>query len=70
MAFKFNKYSGVGANTFKEGWHFKIPWLERQVIYSVRSTHQTFTSGNCNSKDLQKVMLQLRVLFRPEPGQL
>ena len=69
-AFKFNKIRGVGEATFKEGIHFKIPWFERQVVYNVRSTPSTFTSGTCNSKDLQKVTLSLRVLYRPEPDQL
>ena len=69
-AFKFNKITGVGEATFKEGFHFKIPWFERQIIYNVRSTPSTFTSGTCNSKDLQKVTLSLRVLYRPEPNKL
>ena len=36
-AFKFNKYSGVSDNIVREGWHFKMPWLERQIIYDVRT---------------------------------
>jgi len=36
-AFKFNKFSGVGESTFKEGYHLKFPWLEKQVIYNVKS---------------------------------
>ena len=40
------------------------------IIYNVRSTPSTFTSGTCNSKDLQKVTLSLRVLYRPEPDKL
>ena len=36
-AFKFNKFSGVMENTYKEGYHLKFPWLEKQVIYNVKS---------------------------------
>ena len=36
-AFKFNKFSGVMDATYKEGYHLKFPWLEKQVIYNVKS---------------------------------
>ena len=36
-AFKFNKITGVRPTTFKEGWHLKTPWLEKAVIYNVKS---------------------------------
>lgn len=36
-AFKFNKYSGVQMETYKEGWHLKIPYFEYPVIYNVKS---------------------------------
>ena len=36
-AFKFNKFSGVSMTTYKEGLHFKMPWLEKAVIYNVKS---------------------------------
>jgi len=35
--FKFNKYSGVRPTTYKEGYHLKAPWLEKEVIYNVKS---------------------------------
>ena len=68
-AFKFNKLSGVGEQTYNEGWHLRIPWFERPVIFNVRSNPKTF---NCEtgSKDLQKVRLSLRVLYRPSPVHL
>ena len=68
-AFKFNKLSGVRETTFKEGYHLKMPWFERPVIYNVRSTPKTFTSAT-GSKDLQMVKLSLRVLYRPDPFKL
>ena len=69
-AFKFNKISGVGMTTYKEGLHFRIPMLERPIIYNVRATPSTFSSSSCNSKDLQKVTLKLRVLYKPQEDQL
>ena len=36
-AFKFNKFSGVMPSTYSEGWHLKIPYFERAVIYNVKS---------------------------------
>jgi len=36
-AFKFNKYNGVRETTFKEGMHFKMPWLEKAIIFNVKS---------------------------------
>jgi len=36
-AFKFNKFSGVMEGTYKEGYHLKFPWLEKQIIYNVKS---------------------------------
>lgn len=68
-AFKFNKVTGVGANTYKEGFHFKLPWFEREIIYNVRSTPRTFTSPAATA-DLQEVKLALRVLYRPDPTRL
>ena len=50
-AFKFNKVSGVGETTYREGYNFRLPWFERPVIFNVRSTPKTFTSAT-GSKDL------------------
>jgi regulator of protease activity HflC (stomatin/prohibitin superfamily) len=36
-AFKFNKVSGVRETTYKEGYHLKAPWFEREIIYNVKS---------------------------------
>ena len=36
-AFKFNKFSGCMPTTYDEGWHLKIPYFERAVIYNVKS---------------------------------
>lgn len=51
-AFKFNKISGVMETTYKEGYHLKIPYFERPVIFNVRSTPKNFPTATA-SKDLQ-----------------
>ena len=63
-AFKFNKFLGVREETYNEGWHLKIPYFERAVIYNVKSQplQQESSTG---SKDLQTVRIALRVLYRP-----
>ena len=68
-AFKFNKVSGVGETIYKEGFHLKMPWFERPVIYDVRS-HPRVIQSKTGSADLQMVNLSLRVLYRPDPTKL
>ena len=68
-AIKFNKLSGVGNITYKEGFHLMLPWIERPIIYDTR-THPTVIKSVTGSKDLQMVNVSLRVLYRPDPSQL
>ena len=50
-AFKFNKFYGVQETVYREGWHFKIPYFERQIIFDVR-THPKEIKSITGSKDL------------------
>jgi len=50
-AFKFSKISGVQNTLYKEGWHLKMPWVEREVIYNTQST-PTKISSSTGSMDL------------------
>jgi prohibitin 2 len=68
-AIKFNKVSGLGSFTYREGFHFMLPWFERPIIYDVR-THPTVIKSVTGSKDLQMVNISLRVLYRPDQTQL
>jgi len=68
-AFKFNKISGVRDATVKEGWHLKAPWLEKAVIYNVKS-QPTKIESTTGSQDLQQVKIALRVLYRPDQSKL
>ncbi|KAK0619252.1 band 7 family-domain-containing protein [Immersiella caudata] len=61
----FNRYSGVQEEVVNEGTHFLVPWLQKAIMFDVRTKPRTIgtTTG---SKDLQMVSLTLRVLHRPE----
>jgi len=69
MALKYNRLSGVGAATYREGVHFMVPWFERPIIFDVKARPHTITSLT-GSRDLQMVNISLRALCRPDPGRL
>lgn len=61
----FDRLSGVKDTVMNEGTHFLIPWLQKSIIYDVRTKPRNI-STTTGSKDLQMVSLTLRVLHRPE----
>lgn len=61
----FDRLNGVQQNVIGEGTHFLIPWLQKAIIYDVRTKPKTIATTT-GSKDLQNVSLTLRVLHRPE----
>lgn len=61
----FDRLSGVKEDVVNEGTHFLIPWLQKSVIYDVRTKPRNI-STTTGSKDLQMVSLTLRVLHRPD----
>ena len=61
----FDRLSGVRDTVVNEGTHFLIPWLQRAIVYDVRTKPRNI-STTTGSKDLQMVSLTLRVLHRPE----
>lgn len=65
----FDRLSGVKEQVINEGTHFLVPWLQRAIIYDVRTTPRNI-STTTGSKDLQMVSLTLRVLHRPEVPRL
>ena len=69
QAVKFNKLSGMTDNTYREGYHFMLPWFERPIIYDVRSHPHNFKSKT-GSKDLQEVDITVRVLYKPNDSRL
>lgn len=65
----FDRLSGVKDEVVNEGTHFLIPWLQKSIIYDVRTKPRNI-STTTGSKDLQMVSLTLRVLSRPDVKQL
>jgi len=61
----FDRLSGVKDTVVNEGTHFLIPWLQKSIIYDVRTKPRNI-STTTGSKDLQMVSLTLRVLHRPD----
>jgi prohibitin 1 len=65
----FDRASGVKETVVNEGTHFLVPWLQKAIVYDVRTRPRNI-STTTGSKDLQMVTLTLRVLHRPEVKQL
>lgn len=61
----FDRLSGIQDKVVNEGTHFVIPWLQRPIIFDVRTKPRNIATTT-GSKDLQMVSLTLRVLHRPE----
>ncbi|KAH3676087.1 hypothetical protein WICMUC_002384 [Wickerhamomyces mucosus] len=65
----FDRLSGVQQSVIGEGTHFLIPWLQKSIIFDVRTKPRNIAS-NTGTKDLQMVSLTLRVLHRPDVTKL
>ena len=61
----FDRIKGVKEKQIGEGTHFLVPWLQRAVLYDVRTKPRNI-STTTGSKDMQTVSLTLRVLHRPD----
>ncbi|KAK1633889.1 SPFH domain/Band 7 family protein [Colletotrichum phormii] len=61
----FDRMSGVKDTVINEGTHFLVPWLQRSIVFDVRTKPRNIATTT-GSKDLQMVSLTLRVLHRPE----
>jgi prohibitin 2 len=65
----YNRFVGMKEHVYGEGLNFNIPWVERPIIYDIRTRPvnlQTLTG----SMDLQMVTIAIRVLHKPSPNQL
>ncbi|KAH3900915.1 probable Prohibitin-1 [Saccharomycodes ludwigii] len=65
----FDRLSGVKSQVVGEGTHFLVPWLQKPIIFDVRTKPKSIAT-NTGTKDLQMVSLTLRVLHRPDVGRL
>lgn len=61
----FDRIQGVKETVINEGTHFLVPWLQRSIIFDVRTKPRNIATTT-GSKDLQMVSLTLRVLHRPD----
>jgi len=60
----FDRFAGVKQVVVGEGTHFAIPFIQKPIIYEVR-TQAHEVSSHTGSRDLQTVEVALRVLYRP-----
>lgn len=60
----FDRISGVKEEVINEGTHFLIPWLQKSIVFDVRTKPRNVATTT-GTKDLQMVSLTLRVLHRP-----
>ncbi|KAF5547084.1 prohibitin PHB1 [Fusarium subglutinans] len=60
----FDRLSGVKETVVNEGTHFLVPWLQKSIIFDVRTKPRNIATTT-GSKDMQMVSLTLRVLHRP-----
>ena len=61
----FDRIEGVKDTVSNEGTHFLVPWLQRSIMFDVRTKPRNIATTT-GSKDMQMVSLTLRVLHRPE----
>merc|ERR1711928_209298 len=65
----FDRFTGIKTDVVGEGTHFFIPWVQRPIMYDIRSRPRNVPVIT-GSKDLQNVNITLRILFRPIPTSL
>lgn len=65
QAVLFDRIQGVLPLTKDEGTHFLMPWLQKAIIFDVRTRPRSISSVT-GTKDLQQVNLTLRLLSRPD----
>lgn len=66
LALKFNIITGLSEKTYIEGYNFKIPFIERPIVYYTRT--RTFnTVAMTPDRNLQQVTIKASVMFKPDP---
>ena len=66
---KFNRFQGMKQDIYKEGIHFRIPFVEQLETYDVRIRPFDIVSVT-STKDQQQIDISLRVLYRPIEEQI
>lgn len=65
----YSRFGGIGGEIYAEGLRFVVPWLQRPILFDVK-TRPRLINSTSGSKDLQMVQISLRVLFRPDQHSL
>lgn len=65
----FDRFTGIKTSVVGEGTHFVIPWVQKPIIFDIKSNPRNISTVT-GSKDLQRVEVTLRILFRPIADQL
>jgi prohibitin 1 len=65
----FDSIRGVLPKVKEEGTHFRIPFIQTPNYFDVRITPRSIKSDTA-SKDLQRIHINVRVLFRPNQERL
>lgn len=60
----FNRFSGLRDGVYTEGLRFRLPGIDDPKFYNLRLSPREL-STTTGTKDMQKVNVRLRVLFRP-----
>jgi len=68
-AIKFNKLFGLTSNRYREGYNFKLPFIETPIIFNVQTREDEIRAETAN-RDMQLVKLSVKVLFHPEVDHL
>ncbi|KAL4507154.1 hypothetical protein ABPG72_001947 [Tetrahymena utriculariae] len=63
-ALKFSRLTGLSDKQYNEGWHLRIPYFERPIIFNTQTRYKTFPANTANA-DMQSVNITVRVLFEP-----
>jgi len=69
-AIMYSRLTGLGNDTVAEGYHFRIPWFQRPVIFETRTRQREFRGQRTGTKDLQTVTMDLRVLYSVDANKL
>ena len=65
----FSRFYGLQDEIKSEGTHIRVPWLQKPIIYDIRTKPRNISSLT-GSRDLQMVNISIRVLSRPEVSSL
>ncbi|KRX07703.1 hypothetical protein PPERSA_11252 [Pseudocohnilembus persalinus] len=68
-ALMFNRFGGLSDRLYREGWHLRIPYFQVPIIYNIQTNLKQIPASTAN-KDMQNVILKLRVLYRPDQSNL